>query len=1378
MKKVFIVIACLLSIYKTAFSQISFDHLTVANGLSQSTVLSFCKDSRGYIWIGTRDRLNRYDARNIKIYNHSYKDPGSISCNDYVFSVFEDRAKNLWVGTVRGLNRYIPETDSFEHILKDSTNRNSLSDDNIHCIFQDHLGHLWVGTNNGLNMAVTSNSRKFTRFFKKDVIHPGLAGNEIQTIYEDHANNIWVGTVYGLTKMTLKNGRYLFTSFVNSETNPNSLSGNSVQAITEDAAGRLWIGTQSGGLSLYHPESGTFTNFKHDIANSNSLSSNDVRTIMVDKQNKLWVGSINGLNIYDPATGLFTFYDHDTENQNSLSNNSIKDIYLDRTGTIWIGTMYGGINIVHPYSIPFKIYRSNKFKNSISGNTVSPLIADAKDNLWIGTDGNGLNYYDKSKNQFTNYINLPANNTSISTNYVKSIYIDKENNLWIGFHQGGLDLFDPATQTFKHHKHDPANPFSISSDIVSCTLEDSQKRFWVGTALGLNIFDKKQEQFRTYINDPEHPIRLSTIAVRCIYEDSRHNIWVGTTIGLNILKDHSLAFVAFKVDERDDNSLKASYINCVTEDRSGTVWIGAYHGGLSRYNSKTNTFKTYTAAQGLPTDNVLRIEQANDGALWISTDNGLARFDPKTEKFKTFTVKDGLPINEFNANSSFRDSNGDIYFGTYNGLVGFNPKYVRDNNYAGPVIFTGLRLFNEPVQINDKTGLLKQNISLTRQLTFRHDQNVFSLDFTALNYNTPERNKFMYKLDGFEKNWNIVSIPSATYTNLPTGDYDFLIRGSNSDGLWNKHTASLHIVILPPFWKTWWAYLIYFGGFCTMLYLVVRFFRKQAKLERDLYYEHLNREKQQEIYQLKVDFFTKVSHEIRTPLSLILGPIEKIIEQAAESPIIEKQLALVKQSTDRLLRLVNELLDFRKVESGHLQLNVGEYDIVKFCRQVFDPFEQLATANNINYQFKTAVDSAYFYFDYQQFEKVLYNVLSNAFKFTPIGGEITLTIEPGQENINIIIADNGTGISAEALPHVFTNFYQDNPTPKSQGWGIGLALAKNIIELHKGDITAQSTPKTSEVSGHTVFIISLLKGSQHFSEHELLNTVNDNNDLHTDDIIVQLQNTKTLIDRPAPKGRAVVLIVEDNDDLRDFIKEALCGLYAIHEAVNGADGWERASNLIPDLIISDVAMPVMDGFEFCCRIKSDERTNHIPFIMLTAKVAQSHLVNGLKTGADVYLTKPFSVQVLELNICNLLQARERMREKYARQVTLMPQDKFIESPDEIFLNKLMQIVEGHLEDPEFDVNQLVNEIGMSQAVLYRKIKALTDLTIHDFIKTTRLKQAALLLKQNKLSIAEVAYSVGFNDRKYFSREFKKQFGKAPADYILNNPASHDEPVKG
>jgi ligand-binding sensor domain-containing protein/signal transduction histidine kinase/CheY-like chemotaxis protein/methylphosphotriester-DNA--protein-cysteine methyltransferase len=1363
MKKILILINLLFTLHSLSFGQLSFDHLSVANGLSQSTVLSIFKDSRGYMWFGTRDRLNRYDARHIKIYNYNYKDTSSISCSDYIFTVFEDRDKNLWIGTVKGLNRYLPESDSFERILNNPSNPNSLSDNDIYCSYQDSKGNIWFGSNNGLNMLRSSTSRKFTRFFKASANHPGLAGNQVYALFEDHLKNLWVGTTEGLTKMTLVNGKYTFQTFTSSKSNPNGLDGNSVKSIIEDKHGNIWIGTETGGLNLFHPESATFTHFKHDPFNSNSISTNDIRKIVLDKTGKLWIGTMAGLNIFDPDNNRFTVYDHDVENRNSLSDNSIKDIYFDNNGTIWVGTMFGGVNIIHPNSIPFTVYQSSKFKNSISGNIVSAITADSKQNLWIGTEGNGLNYYNKVNNTFKHYANHPGDALSIATNYVKALYKDKDDNLWIGLHQGGLELYQPGSDNFKQYRHDPSNPYSISSDVVSCILEDSRNRFWVGTSVGLNIFDKKTQQFRNYANDPIGILRLSSIGIRCIYEDSKHNIWVGTTGGLNLLEANSAAFKWFKANERDDKSLKVGYINCIKEDNYGNIWIGSFHGGLSRYDPHTQSFKTYTTQEGLPSDNVLTIQPGDGPFLWISTDNGLTRFNTQTEKFKRYTFKDGLPTNEFNYNSTFKDVKGDLYFGTYNGLVSFNPKQIKENDIAPNVVFSGLKLFNLPVKIGDKTNLLKKDIGLTTDITFTHDQNVFSLDFTALNYDKPDRNQYMYKLDGFEKNWNFVNTPTATYTNLPAGDYDFLVRGSNNDGLWSNVTTKLHIRILPPIWKTWWAYLIYIWLFTSVLYLVIRFFRRQARLERDLYYEHLNYERQQEVHQMKLDFFTKVSHEIRTPLTLILAPVEKLIDLTLDNNLMSRQLVYVKQNADRLMRLVNELLDFRKVETGHMKLYVSEYDMVKFCYDVYMSFERISEAKNISYHFSTTTESIPVYFDGPQFEKVLFNILSNAFKFTSAEGAITLSVQSHQDTVDITITDNGEGISAEAQQHIFENFYQDKHSSKSSGWGIGLALAKNIVELHKGEITVESTVATDVSPGSTAFKVSVLKGRAHFTEDELADELIQDHKLHELNYPIPVLNMEGA--QPGKKERQVILLVEDNDEVRGFIKEALGEVYEIHESINGQEGWETACRIIPDLIVSDVTMPVMDGLEFCSKIKTDDRTNHIPVILLTAKVAHIHQVSGLETGADAYVTKPFSMQILELNIRNLILARQAMQQKYSHQLTLMPKNKLIDSPDEKFLNKLMDIVEGNMEDPEFDVMQLVKDIGMSQTVLYRKIKALTGLTITDFIKSARLKQAALLLTQNKLSIADVAYTVGFNDRKYFSKEFKKQFGKAPSEYI-------------
>jgi len=1313
------------------------------------------------MWFGTRDRLNRYDARNIKIYNYDPKDSTTISCNDYVYFVSEDREKNIWIGTSKGLNRYIPENDHFERIFHKNTDAGSLISTKIYCTHQDHSGRLWFGGDKGIDMLSSSGSRKFVHFFKASYNRPGLAGNSVQVIYEDRGGNLWIGTDEGLTCMSLKNGKYLYKNFVSSKSDPNGLAGNFVQTITEDLRGNICIGTQTGGLNLLNPKTFAFTHFKHDPTNSNSLINNDIRKIVVDKHGVLWIATMNGLNLLDADKKEFKLYQHDIENRNSLSDNSIKDIYFDQSGTVWIGTMFGGVNILLPNTISFTTYQASKYKNSISGDVVSALGEDKNKNLWIGTEGDGLNCYDKLHGVFKHYNSSLTDAGSLSTNFVKAVYNDKDNNLWIGLHQGGLDLFDPRSGTFTHHRHNMADPHSISSDVVSSILEDSFNRFWIGTSGGLNIFDKKQQQFRNYLTTPHVPLHLTSLWIRCIYEDTHHNIWVGTAGGLNLLEAGSDKFKWFKVDERDDKSLNNGYINCVREDNEGNIWVGSFHGGLSRYDQRTHTFTSYKTQQGLPSDNVLAIQPVEDHFLWISTDRGLACFNTVTKKFETYSVKDGLPTNEFNYNSSFKDDKGNLYFGTYNGLIIFSPKQIGDNSKVPTVLFTSLKLFNQPVGISDETNLLQKDISLTKQITFKADQNVFSIDFTALNFERPDRNRYMYKLQGFEKNWNYVNVPTATYTNLTPGEYDFLVKGSNDDGLWNNTATSMHIVILPPLWRTWWAYLLYGLCFSGILFLVIRFFRRQARLERDLYYEHLNHERQQEVYQMKFDFFTKVSHEIRTPLTLILAPVEKLIDATLDNTPISRQLTYIKQNADRLLRLVNELLDFRKIETGFMKLHVAEHDIVKFCQDIFFSFERLSILKNISYQFITTDEQVFVYLDFAQFEKVLFNILSNAFKFTPDEGTIKVAINSDDEWVQIIITDNGVGIPKDVQPHIFDNFYQAQNSASSQGWGIGLALVKNIVELHKGKITVESERATDGNPGKTTFTVSLLKGKDHFDPTEFTDDTAQHYAMQQKISIPVAFNAAVVSANPE---KQTILLVEDNSEVRGVIRESLSTLYNVHESTNGAEGWDMACALIPDLIISDVTMPVMDGLEFCAKIKTDERTDHIPVILLTAKAAYTHQVSGMETGADAYITKPFRMQMLELTVRNLLMARQSMRKKFAQQLTLMPKNRVIDSPDEKFLNKLMTIVENNIEDSEFDVIKLVNEIGMSQSILYRKIKALTGLNIVDFIKSTRLKQAALLLAQNKLSIADVAYAVGFNDRKYFSKEFKKQFGKSPSEY--------------
>nr|WP_226904835.1 hybrid sensor histidine kinase/response regulator transcription factor [Pedobacter schmidteae] len=1346
--------------FVNVFAQLSFDHLSVTNGLSQSTVLSICKDSRGYMWFGTRDCLNRYDGRNVKIYHTDPDDQSTISSEDYIYALLEDKKQNLWIGTQNGLNRYIPEKDAFERIPYNTKDPNGISDKIVLSILADRKGQLWFGTNLGLSMLENPASRKFRKLFKKD----GLAGNSIYAIFEDSKGNIWVGTTEGLTRMTLKNGRYTYTTFRNNPADPKSISGNFIRTIAEDKQGRIWVGTDADGLSLFVPESGSFIRFKSNPAEGRSISNNIIRKIMPSKTGNLWIATMNGLNILDPVTLSFSDFKHDSDNRKSLSDNSIKDIYEDNRGSVWLGTMFGGVNVTHSNTIPFTVYKYNKYRNSISSDIVSVIEGDEAGNLWIGTEGQGLNYFNTKTGEFKKYVNNPADPASLSNNTIKAIFRDRKNRIWIGLFQGGLELFNPATGKFKHYRPDPSNPNALSYGYVSSITEDDEGHLWVGTSSkGLNLFDPQTERFKVINDLPTSALRLSSSYIRFAYTDSKKNLWVGTPRGLNLLKYKTGQFKFFLKSNQKD-SLKSSQINCVKEDREGNIWVGSLRGGLSLYHPKTGSFSTYTKADGLASDNIIDMLADNEGMLWLSTDRGLTKFDVKRNTFKNYNIADGLPANEFNFNSAYKDKSGKLYFGSYNGLVAFTPRDIKENAFVPKVVFSGLKLFNKPIAIGGPDKLLKEDISFTKSITFSAGQNIFTIDFLALNYIQPQRNKYAYKLDGFEKDWNYVGIPSATYTNLPSGKYTFMVKGSNNDGLWNDTPATLEIRVLPPVWRTWWAYLLYFIAGSTLFYFILRFTRRQQRLESELYYEHLNNERQQELYQMKLDFFTRISHEIRTPLTLIFAPLEKLIRQTKENMTVNPQLLGIKKNSDRLLRLISELLDFRKIESGNATLQVSQHDLVAFCHAVFQAYESLAEMKHIAYTFSRTEPEVMLYFDLSQMEKVCYNVLSNAFKYTPDGGEINFSIHTDAGQAKIVISDSGIGIPADVQDKIFTNFYQvKSGAATAEGWGIGLALVKNIVDLHHGEISVSSNVAADGKSSGTEITISLLPGKAHFMPEQFsdVNTVPlTSSAVQEVSIPVEAESTSEIV----MEKKYTVLVVEDNDELRGFIVQSLQNIYHVLDSVNGLEGWDLAISHLPDIIVSDVTMPELNGLELCVRLKTEEQTNHIPVIMLTAMASQMHQVGGLEAGADVYITKPFSMQILELSIRNLLQGREGLKQKYLRQIMLTPRKLEIVSPDEKFLDKLMLLIEGKMEDPDFNVGSLVEDIGMSQTVLYKKIKALTGLSITDFIKSQRLKRAAQLLSQKKLSIAEVAYSVGFNDRKYFSKEFRKQFGVAPSDY--------------
>lgn len=1318
---------------------ISFHHVTIETGLSSNSVLSITQDSAGFLWFGTRMGVSRYDGTRFKNYVYNAKDSNTISHNDVV-SLFCDSRKTVWAGTYSGLNRYNEEKDVFERITLNS------GVVNINCIYEDKKGTLWIGSSNGL-YAFADRQPNNLKIFKSGKIN-SIAGNNVRAVFEDHNGHLWVGSNNGLTRMISQKDGYRFENFTHDPSNPRSLSAVHVTTITEDAKQQLWIGTQNSGINLFDPTTGSFTRFGKTGNNTSGLINNNIRIITSTRNGLLWVGTQEGLSIIDPVTKNIQSYQNDPGNKKSLSQNSIYSLYEDANGSVWIGTYFGGANSTYPYSTNFSVLQNHATRSSLSNNVVSSIVEDRQHNLWIGTEGGGLNYYNRTTNQFTVYKNKLGDAGSLGSNLVKVVMIDKEQNIWCGTHGGGLNVLDRKQNKFKRHLYKENDAATLRSEINSL-MQDDNGRLWVGSNQGLQLFIKKGTEL-TPLSFSSINGFVNGIPARTFYKDAQGAIWIGGVPGLYVVNGNNM---------KELNS--DLHINSITQDKKGNIWVALSEGGISMYNSSNGKFIRYTEKEGLPNTNVISLLEDENGFFWLSTDKGLIKYNPALKTAQTYTVSDGLAGNEFNYNSYLKDSRGEFFFGGYHGITSFFPVAIETNSYVAPVVFTGLRLFNKDVVINGDDKLLSRNINQTKSIVFSHNQNVFTIEFALLNFIKSSKNKYVYKLEGFDKTWNDVTTASATYTNLPSGSYTFLVKGANNDGVWSS-PASIELKILPPFWLTWWAYCIYVLTFAAIMFLVVRFFFLRALLK-----------KEDELHQVKLNFFTNVSHEIRTHLTLIMAPVDKLLDTKQNDGFIQQQLTQVKTNANRLLKLVSELMDFRKAETNHLNLHIERHNLIPFLQDIYNSFQETSSAKHIHVSFIHEAEDIPVYFDKEQLEKVFFNLLANAFKFTPEGGRISLMVEQKENKVNITVTDNGRGIAPEYLDKLFTNFFQvADHGLQNTGYGIGLALSKNIVELHKGSISVESEVPVNGKEGRTVFTVTLLQGNRHFETNILTETNPVIQTAAAEPAPVAVPH-QPVIAGPTEEKQFSVLIAEDNPELRSLVIETFNTQYNVISCEDGLQGWNTAVEQIPDLIISDVMMPEMDGFTLCTKLKTDERTSHIPVILLTAKSSQNDQVSGLETGADIYITKPFSTKILELNVRNLLAAREKLRQKFSQQIIAAPEttatadaaaDTFVNTVDKEFLTRVIQLVDEHMDDPDFGVEKLARKVAMSPPILYKKIKAVSNMSVNEFVKSLRLKKAAQLLQQTDMTVYEVAYNVGYNDRKYFSREFKKQFGKTPSEY--------------
>jgi signal transduction histidine kinase/ligand-binding sensor domain-containing protein/DNA-binding response OmpR family regulator len=1364
------------------FSQIKDFRISTLNntdGLSQNQVLCIYEDSKGLLWIGTQDGLNLYDGYKFKVFRH---EPGNTnSLLDYaVNTICETDTGIFWIGTRAGLSKYDLRSGKFIHYIHNPDSSNSLVDNYVWEILKDSDGNLWIGTRNGLSHFNPS-TNTFTNYKHDPSASFSISHNFILSIVEDENKNIWIGGRGGLDRYDMKQKK-LFNYKLFPE-KPNDISLNGIMSLCFKNE-ILWIGSYSGmySINLKDLSEEKILIKKHKLngnVNQSVKSADDeheqhfVRSIFAGGDNTIWAGTYGtGLIRYQPDTGKIKFY-KSRSNSESISEDYLVSIHEDKQGVLWIGTSASGLNKFNRSSERFQTIIIPEIEgNEKSG--ISSLLEDRSGNLWVGTlSGNIV----KVTNQFSENIVLRYYNTDkyLKTYFdpieIRTFYEDKNGNIWVGSFGKGIYVIDPGTDKIKRIIHDPNNPISIASDFIHCIFESADGTIWVGTSAGgLNSFNPFDDSFTHFRHDPKNKKSISADEVTVVCEDNHGFIWAGTSVGgLNRFNRNTGEFEHFIHDVSDKNSISGNRVIYLYVDKKSNLWIGTFGGGLNRWIPEHNSFEYYSVKDGLPSNIINYITEDASGNLWITTDKGLCVFNVESKLFKNYDVNDGLQGNElFHASGYASKVSRNIYIGGVNGLNIFNPDDLSIQSRLSNIVFTDFKIFNKSVQPGEESGL-KTNILYADEVTLSHDENFITFEFASLDFNNPDKNQYAYKMEGFNKDWiQAGNQRFATYTNLDPGEYVFHVKATNSNGVWNEEGISIRVVLLPPWWQTWWAYLFYAVFIISILYSLRQYEMKRVKLRNELQLKDFEARKLQEVDQLKSHFFANISHEFRTPLTLILGLLQKFENKTSEKKDLE-DYGVMKRNAVKLLQLINQLLEFSKIESGKAKLAASESDIVIFVKRIFVSFASYAEQKKIKLQFNgkefndKTDEKINIFFDKDKMEKIVSNLVSNAVKYTPSGNEVDVKVFVQDNQLEIKVVNTGVTISKADLAHLFERYYKVHRSESGlfEGTGIGLALVKELVELHKGIISVSSEYDVTD------FSLKLPLGNEHLKADEIFK--------HTEEKIVETFETisgfevseeipATAEDLVIKSGKDIILIVEDHSDLRKYIRENLTENYQVIEAANGKDGFEKAIEVIPDLIISDVMMPEMDGYTFCKKVKTSETTNHIPVILLTAKATTEDKLEGLELGADDYLIKPFNPEELKLRVRNLIKTREQLRQKFTSEMVLKPAEIVVPSLQVQFMKKLKDIIELNLEDEDFGVDKLSDEMGMSRSQLHRKLKAVTNQSTTEFIRNFRLQRAAQLILQDAGSMGEIAYKVGFNSQAYFNKSFQEVFGCSPSEY--------------
>ncbi|SKC04451.1 hybrid sensor histidine kinase/response regulator transcription factor [Dyadobacter psychrophilus] len=1340
---------------------------SLKEGLSFGIVNSMVQDKNGLMWFATGDGLNRFDGTSFKVFKNSPDNKQSISGN-YVKSVFRDQDGTIWTSSRNGLNEFVSEKEIFKRhtpMPKKGSSGTDVSD-----ISQAGDGNLWISLNGAGFALFNKKAEKFTYYNQQNL--PDLNTNSILNAFEDSKGLLWLGTRdSGIDVFKIGKNRKLVKAGLDLQKLPSTR----INSIYEDHLGNVWIAS-ARGLILFKRNESKFYNL-HLPGNHRS----DIYlSLLENHRGQLLVGvqdgglySLDLTQVADRKPEAYSFEKVNNSQNEGITQRSVQAIYMDAYRNIWLGTYGEGVYLIS--SIPEK-FRS--FEKKIQDSRAESYLRfygmcmDKDGFLWLGTDGDGI-YKTRSTGETVKHYAVSNAPGGLSDGAVIAAHRGRDDYLWFGTYSGGLFQYDPGKDAFKQYANIPGNAASLGKNDVRVIYEDRKHNLWVGTnGGGLALLDRKKGTFQNFVTTNSS---INSNDVRAIEEDSKGNLWIGTYGGgLNYLNVGTMQFKSFFNEPGKAGYLSNRIIFSLHYDARERLWIGSEGNGLLIFDTKNGTTRHFTEKNGLVNDVIYAFQEESIDNVWFSTNKGLSRIDLSNVRIDHYDQSNGLQGGQFNPNSAlYIEREKAMVFGGTEGWNLFSPSDIKPSDYKPKVMITGLQLFGQNVAVGAKKDgkvILEKQIADQKEIVLQPNQSVFAIQYTALNYAYPDRNRFAYKLEGLDNDWNYVQNErSATYRYLPPGDYQFKVKSANQDGIWFENVASLHVRVLPPWYQTWWAYVLYMAVAGLIIYYFQQYKIRQARLKYEVQMAHFETQKEKELNEKKLAFFTHISHEFRTPLTLIINPVKELLLKAENRHPDQNSLNIVYRNAKRLLSMVDQLLLFRKADREADKLNPAVQNITKLAREVFQCFTHQAEQKHISYHFVSPDENLELIADREKIEIALFNLVSNAVKYTPKNGTVTLQITELEEQVKIVVSDSGPGIPAGVGDSVYSVFhqFQDGRFPSKGGFGIGLFLTKTFVESHFGSITYES------VAGNgTIFTVLLWKTHPQLITAELPVSIEEGNSV----LLEELSEDGALLTSSAISRHQMVveelssdiktmLIVEDDADIRQYIGQAFTGKFKLLQAENGEDGIALVRKHLPDIVISDVFMNGISGIEMCSQIKSDTTLSHIPVILLTASTSQESRLKGIEGGADDYISKPFDKELLVARVDAILKSRNDLQRYFYNEITLQANDFKISSEYKEFLKECIRVVENHLTDPDFSIKVLAAEIGMSHSTLYNRIKSISGQSTNSFIRFIRLRRAAQILITTDITISEVAYQVGINDIKYFREQFHKLFEMKPSEYV-------------